>query len=653
MKLSVFFKQCSEKGVFKMLSIYVVSAWVILQVLSITWQPLGLPQKSVTFLIIVLLIGFPVYVFLIWKLRVSPLEKNDTPLDENGEKNTIGFKKVYFAGLGVIGTICFIVVFFIVSKNFSQSKKLPAISTIDKIAVIKFGNNTGDSKYDIVSKMASDWIIHGITENQVAQVITQDLIDEYQTILKGKNIEETEIAIVNEYLKPGKIITGNFYLKNEKLLFQAMLIDRKTNKTIISFKPTECASENPLKCIDDLNESIIGYFITKDKKNLMLQEDPPKYEAYKNVLEAKYSNDNEEYLQLLNSAIAIDSSYFEPKVLRVGHYYNQGEYQKADSLRKLIKPDSYTNKRQLNLLNMYEALINGDNRTIYKTILKEYEIAPMDLKTNRTAMVVALQYVNRPNEVDRIYNALNMDSIGLQNCSDCIRRIYIKASADIELGDFDGAIQNIEKAQKEAEAKLLNKPLVIAYVRAGKLESLDQFLQKISLTAAPIETQTLYLQAGKEFLLKKNNAIANNYFNKIVNWNAENRDNELLADALFYAEAFTAAVKVLREIINENPENIDALSKLAICNYKLGNQEAAAKLIEDLENLRAYYQYGTIDYALAQYDAATGNEQNLYKHLLKSAASGNFYYSETFKNDPQFLNYMNSKKFEEALNFWK
>jgi thioredoxin-like negative regulator of GroEL/TolB-like protein len=653
MKLSTFFMQCSEKGVIKMLSIYVVSAWVILQVLSITWQPLGLPQKSVTFLIIVLLLCFPVYIFFLWKFRVYALEKSETALDEDVEENITTFRKMYFTGLGIISTICFVAVFLIFSKNFSQTEKLPEITTIDKIAVLKFGNNTGDANYDIVSKMASDWIIHGITQNQVAQVITQDLIDEYQTILKGKKIVENETTIIKEYLKPGKIISGNFYLKQGKLLFQGMLIDGKSNKTIISFKPTECDTENPLQCIDNLKESIVGYLITKDKKNLMLQDDPPKYEAYKYVLEAKYSNDNEEYLQLLNKAIAIDSSYFEPKVLRVAHYYNQGEYRKADSLLKLIKPDSYSNKRQLNLLNQYEACLTGDNGTIYKTSLKEYAIAPADLKSNRTAMVVALQYANRPEDVEAIYNTINLDSLSLQNCLDCIQRIYIKAFADIELGNYSSAIQNMENAQKDNEAKMLNKPLVIAYARAGKIESLNQLLDKISLKAPPANMQALYLQAGKEFLLKSDKTNANVYFNKIINSNKVDVDVEILADALFFAEDYIKAEEVLSKLIRENAENIDALSKLAICNFKLGNPAAATTIVNSLENLRADYQYGKVDYALAQYYAAIENEPQLNKHLLKSAASGNWYISNTYQNDPQFLKYMNTKEFEEALNFWK
>lgn len=655
MKLNSFFKQCNEKEVFKMLSIYVVSAWVILQVLSVTWQPLGLPHKSVTFLIIVLLLCFPLYIFFLWRFRLAPQRLSEIETDEKELKKRNSFKKIYFSFFSIITSLCVIAVFLIVSKNFSQENNeiLPRIEKSDKIAVLRFGNNTGNQKYDIVSKMASDWIIHGITENQVAQVITQDLIDEYKTNLKGKSATEDESELVKRYLKPSKIISGNFYLQNNEMIFQGMITDGNTNKTLISFKSSECSTENPLQCIEDLNESITGYFVTEDKKNLMLQETPPKYEAYKYLLEAKYTNDSQEYINLLNKAIVADSDYFEPKVLRVAHYYNQSEFKKADSLLKLIKPDSYSNKRQLNLLNMYEALLKGDNRTAYKSILNEYEIAPFDLITNKTAMVLALQFVNRPEDVEAIYKTVNMDSMSLQNCSHCVERIYVKAYADIELGKYTSAIQSIEKAHKEDDAKILNKPLVIAYVRGDKIEKLNQFLRKIEITSTSVEAQELYLQTGKEFLLKYDRNKANEYFDKIINAEKETVDSKMLSNALFFKEDYAEAEKALEEIRTKNPKDIEIITKLAITKFKLGMLTEAVNDIDTLEHLRTNYRFGKIDYALAQYYAATDNSALMYRHLLKSVANGHKYHWKFFKNDPQFLKYNKTKEFEEVMNFWK
>lgn len=140
-----------------MLSIYVVSAWVILQVLAITWQPLGLPQKSVTFLIITLLLCFPLYIFFLWKFQLAPLQKTEAELDEaetdeNVEKEKKAFRKMYFSSLGIIASICAITVILIVNKNFyrESADTLPKIVKSDKIAVLKFGNNTGDPAASIV-----------------------------------------------------------------------------------------------------------------------------------------------------------------------------------------------------------------------------------------------------------------------------------------------------------------------------------------------------------------------------------------------------------------------------------------------------------------------------------------------------------------------
>ena len=48
MKLKEFVKECNEKEVFKNLSIYIVSSWVLIQVFSVMWEPFGLPQNSLT-----------------------------------------------------------------------------------------------------------------------------------------------------------------------------------------------------------------------------------------------------------------------------------------------------------------------------------------------------------------------------------------------------------------------------------------------------------------------------------------------------------------------------------------------------------------------------------------------------------------------------
>ncbi len=657
MRIKTFVKQCREHDLFKMLSIYVVSSWVILQVLSVTSQPLGLPQKAVTFLIITLLICLPIYLFIIWKYKIVPLEKErlqlETEDDGDVDRHLIkrSFKKYYVIASIFITTLCAFAIFFIIDINFIKSASPISYTESPRIAVLKFGNNTGDPKYDDVGKMASDWIMHGITENKLGQVISQDVILQYNTMINGGKEPDLQNNIVKEYLQPAKIVSGNYFLKNGKLVFQATLTDGKTDKTLFSLKPEECLSTNPLNCIEQVEASITGFLATEGNKKLMLQEDPPNYEAYKLVLEAKYGAYDDRYLQLIEKAIEIDPNYFEAKVLRVAYNYNKGKYAIADSLLNMVKPESNRNERQINLINMYDALLSGNNKKVYKTNLTEFNYATYDLESNSTTMVIALQYVNRVKEVDSIYNLVKSDTLNIQTCSDCADRIYIKARADIELKKYAQTIKFLEKALNINNANLLKKPYLSALLRNGDDNKVNIFMDNANLT----ETQDFYsdlcLYIGKEYLLINKAEMAKKYLDKVTESATLNNTNK--ASSHLYNGNFKNAESDFEVIVKNNPTNTEAQIALAISKYKSGKIAEATKIVDALKNMKKPYQFGVIDYALAQYYAVTGDTLNMYDRLLKSVGAGHLYEPTSYKNDLFFKNFKNTKKFNQVMNFWQ
>jgi hypothetical protein len=151
MNLKGFFKECHEKEVFKMLSIYVVSSWVILQVLALIAEPLNFPEKSVTYLIIILLIGFPIYIYYIWKFHLKKLEARQTGDDLNTFYKS-SFQKMYFSGLVTISVICAFSVVLIINTNLSKNFELDEIKGNDTIAVQVVTNNTGEKHLVLVGE---------------------------------------------------------------------------------------------------------------------------------------------------------------------------------------------------------------------------------------------------------------------------------------------------------------------------------------------------------------------------------------------------------------------------------------------------------------------------------------------------------------------
>jgi len=86
-----------------------------------------------------------------------------------------------------------------------------------------------------------------------------------------------------------------------------------------------------------------------------------------------------------------------------------------------------------------------------------------------------------------------------------------------------------------------------------------------------------------------------------------------MAESLYFREEYQQAEKVLEKLLLANPELIFQNSLQAIVYQKSGKTSRANSRLKVLEELRENYQYGDVDYALAQYYANVSDEENTIK----------------------------------------
>jgi hypothetical protein len=689
MKFKEFLKECQEKDVFKNLSIYLVSSWLLLQVFSVTWEPMGLPKITLTYLLLVLLVGFPVYIYLLWRLRIKKLRitagddprtivKGDDALTDSGidTSDTIyseqlespyrsAFRRMYFSFLLIIGAICVFSATLIIKTNFFSSEDKTTLSTVlqadssNKIAVLTFDNNTADPALDVVGKMAVDWIMHGITQNKVGQVISPKIVDDYSNVLKASILPSGGDNILKSYLKPAKIITGTYYLRDGNLLIQCSVLDENMIKTLISFEAVSCSPESPLECIEALKQKILGYLVTQEDGLASFEETPPNFEAYQFLLEAhsKYNNTDPEHLKLLNKAIESDNNFFTPKIDRLEYYYNRDQFAVVDSLYKLLSKETSNNKRQMNLLNLYESLLKGDNRNAYKYFLNEYNHETFDLENNSTAMVLALQYVNKPQDLEAIYTVLSMDDMDLEKCLFCEFRTYTMALALIDLGKPQEAVDLLAPYKNLSGHRLANEALLMAYVKLEDAIAASRLMNNAKLTSDTGLWHKLSLFGGKEFLREGNPEIANLYFDGLISDLEEepskmtNRSKTYVGQAYYFKGDYKKAQPYLKAVYDKT-NSIEILPLLAVSQYKNDKTNEALALIAQLNAMRAPFQFGEIDYRMAQYYAATGDKSKAMDHLLKAVAAGYRYTPSAYQYDLHFKEFVNTEAFNEIMNFW-
>jgi hypothetical protein len=689
MNLKEFFKECHKKEVFKNLSIYIVSSWVLIQVLSEVWEPFGLPKISMTYLLLILIIGFPFYIYLFWKYRLKPLESKLTRREglkftsksassKSGDKVVrkrkihfpgvhfySPFQKIYFTSLFVISLFAVFSVALIVKANFINSENVEVLAFADepdsnRIAVLPFENNTSEPDLDVVGKMAVDWIMHGITQNKLGQVISPQIVADYTKVLKTSFIPNSENGVLKEYLNPSKVVSGAYYLNNGKLLLQCSVLNGTMNKTFISFEVTECDPNSPLDCIEAVKQRVLGYLLSKGKTILLNEESPPNFKAYKLWLEsdALLQLQSTEQLKYLNEAIAADSSFFKPKIDRVTYYYNRDQFAIADSLLEVITSESVTKKEQLNIIKHYEACFRGDNKTAYKTYKEEYNIVPIDLEINLSTMVLALQFVNRPQDVDSIYAALDMTDFDLDNCISCEYRYFIKGMANLELGLVKEAIELLEPYARKAGHEYIKEVLMEAYVQSGDDQAANELLEHIRLLGRIEYWEKMMLKTGWENVKIGNDTEANRYFDEVLTYFDERAntltqaEKELQAEVTFYTKDFLKAQELLERLLPDDNDKISNTAYLAMSYFKNGKEKKAQKTIDALNELRTKYQFGDVDYAFAQFYAFTGEEEKSMEHLLMAVAAGKRFTSSTFQNDLLFKPYHKLEAFQKILKFW-
>lgn len=648
MSLKTFISQCRKRRIFKGFSIYAISSWIIIQVAATTFPYLGVPKQAVTLIIILVLIGLPISLIFSWYYNVVVDE-----LDEVKELSKLSNKAVsniFKVIILVISMVVIAVVALLVNRNFkSEIKRISS----NRIAVIDFKNSTGNPEHELLGKVIADWIEYGIIQNDLATVVSSEIINNYSGLLKTTEELGSSNNVLNK-LSVETTITGGIYKDGASLIAKCSVYQWPDSQASFAFDDIEIDPNNPNEGINKLKNKVLGYLHISDSKALQLQENPPNYEAYKLVLKAKdlINNLDSSALDLLEQALQLDSNYFEAKVLKLSYYYSTGEFQKADSLRLTIVPESRSNSRQVNLLNFYNALLNGRNKTIYNTWKREYDYAPFNLTTNQNMMVIAQQYVFRPWEIEDYYKEIDMSGLDFSGCPACIFRAYIQALAFLELKKYRKVITLLEPQLTVDIPPNLLRALISAYVRSGKINKLHQLFDELPNLLINADLTGLYLKAVKELLIAREVEKAREYLQKVKNRQGLDKESYMMARILFLEESFTGAEAILENLYSQGKLGLRGKSDLAIC-YQLNKKtEEAGNMVREIQELEGKYDFGNVKYNLARIEAYKQNDEKVLAYLKESVSKGYIYGPEEFHNDLAFQKYKDSAAFKKLLSYW-
>ena len=279
MKLGKVISELKRRNVIRMATAYAIFSWLVIQVAVAVEEPLSLPDKFDTVIIVSLIILFPFVLIVAWVFEITPegLKKTeDIDPSESFTKSTS--KKLN----GIIYTVLTLAIVFLLLDKFvfSASPIQAAPETIEKsVAVLPF--------LDLSETQDQEWFSDGLTEellNSLTRLPELSVTARTSSFaFKGKDLPTPLIA---DSLNVQYIVEGSVRKAENKLRITVQLIEPKSDAHLWS-ETYDRPLEDVFKVQEDIAENIarsLDIYLDEEKRQNMFAFGTRNPEAYQSYL---------------------------------------------------------------------------------------------------------------------------------------------------------------------------------------------------------------------------------------------------------------------------------------------------------------------------------------------------------------------------------
>jgi len=338
-KLSQFWQELRRRKVIKVIAMYAATAFIILEVVDIVLPRLGLPDWTVTLVIVLIAIGFPIAVIFSWIFDVTPegLKKTESIKEVSVQEPTTLPAKKGFKISEVIIAVLFVAVCILFYPKIFNVDKFKEIRDSDgsiSVAVMPFENLTGESSNDIWQKGISEYLINDLGSSEELSVISTQVMQE----ILGRTNQVSTASISPEMAREtaGKLnvntyITGKFIgsLNNTSILLN--LVNSENGELVWSFRVEGDLGTSYLEVLGNLANTLRNYLEIKaleDEAGIdftkAFTHSSEAYKHYINGLNALVNSNNQTARSSLIRALDIDSTFTLAAFYLAWVYYGEG-----------------------------------------------------------------------------------------------------------------------------------------------------------------------------------------------------------------------------------------------------------------------------------------------------------------------------------------
>ena len=215
-------QELRRRRVFRVMGVYVVGAWVILQVAATLFPAWGIPDEGLRYLFLAAVIGFPIASVFGWFFDVTVQGIVRTPPAHETELGDYRLKRTDYAILAALVVVALAVLYGsfervveTTAEDIAARVKLP-----DSVAVIPFENLDDESDSDYFSDGITEEILHRLSEFDGIRVLGQAS----SFAFKDSDAGPTRIS---DILGVRYLLLGSIRRDGEQVRVRASLVDER------------------------------------------------------------------------------------------------------------------------------------------------------------------------------------------------------------------------------------------------------------------------------------------------------------------------------------------------------------------------------------------------------------------------------------------
>lgn len=226
------FQEFRRRRVFRLAALYIVGAWVVLQVADLAFESWDIPSSALRYVWLGAILGFPVALVFAWRYDITTRGILRTPPADVGEHVDLSLRPADYLILALLLAVAIGVVYPL-SLRIGDSPSPQRVDVIERdveansIAVLPFENLSGDPEQAYFVAGMQDALIAGLSRIRALRVTSKTSTMRYRDTIES-------LPTIAAQLGVSRLIEGSIFRAGDKVRITVKLVDARLDEQIWS-----------------------------------------------------------------------------------------------------------------------------------------------------------------------------------------------------------------------------------------------------------------------------------------------------------------------------------------------------------------------------------------------------------------------------------